>query len=782
MGPLQERSRGPLRLLLPLLLALLLPALASAGARAATLGGIVTKQNGGERPVALAGATITAADASSGTAVATTTSDPLGGYLLTLPAGDYDVAVTAAGREPVARRGVAVSGAAQLDTTLVPTGWGRVFGTVADAGGLPVAGVTVGFLYRSGAPSTVSDASGRFSLAVAGSGDRWLELSGGPAATSWKVDVDGGATAGEQRELTISVPPMTTLTARVLGNGDSPLAGVPAQLPELRVDAPVGSGFTGTFSNELREGVTDANGEFSGQVLLHGTGFLSDVVLAVPDSDTFYWQGGVQPGSIDGPTVATLRLTRFGSLSLHIRDADGQPIDGGAWSDEGGWVYGSDVGVRRSEGAHDLTIRPKTLGNPAPWIFTSDAYPFAGAHEETLRLPAVTPSTIRVVDDNGDPVVGASVTPPVFEVVWGPSTMPGTLTVPLNRLRTTNANGEITVDTYAGMTADPGTPGLVVPPAGLGYGSEQEFTVTAVGGTTTVVVPRDLVHVDGTVFDPDGDPVADARFLVPGGFETTTLADGSFALDVPAGTAGFQLFVAGGRFDATAAVFDDDTTLTLRLPRPVRLSVEVTGDGGRPLAGANVNLVLLRAAGLDLGGGLLATGWTSERNLTTDASGTAVFPVFAGSVRYLGSRGITVTGPAGTTYLAQRPALPAFAADETVAVQLLRPDPSAAPPAEEPPAEEPRVEEPPAAEPPAAAPVIPPPAAVPPVGTPPAAVPPAPARQQQQARRAKAKARARRRSRAPHRRGHTRARQRPRRSAPAPRRAARRTRGRGTRR
>ncbi len=521
-----------LRALALLLLALLLAAATGASAQAATLSGTITKQDGGETPAALAGATVEAS--AGGTPVATTTSDLVGGYLLTLPDGDYDITISAAGREPLTRRGVAVSGAARLDATLVPTGWGRVFGTVADADGDPVPDVAVGFAFISG-PETVGAADGTFSLAVPQVSNETMRIAGGPSAESWTLLANVTVAAGDEREISARVPPMTTLTAHVLGNGDAPLEGVAVQLPTLRVDVPVGGGFTGTFTNDLREGVTDASGEFSGQVLDHGVAFIADKVVAYPDSDTFYSSAGVLP-EVDGPTVVTLRLSRFGSLDLHIRDAAGEPTQGGAWSNSGGMLYGTDITLRRDEGLSDLTIRPKTLGYPAPWVFYGEPYEFVGAKEETLRLPEETTTTIRVVDEDGDPIEGASVTPPLFHVAWGPSTMPGRLTVPLNRLRTTDADGIVTVGTYAGMAADPTTPGLVVPPAGHGYEEQVEFTVTDVGGTTTVVVPQQLVHVDGTVVDPDGDPVAGARLLFASGIETTTLADGGFALDVPEGS------------------------------------------------------------------------------------------------------------------------------------------------------------------------------------------------------------------------------------------------------
>ncbi len=261
----------------------------------------------------------------------------------------------------------------------------------------------------------------------------------------------------------------------------------------------------------------------------------------------------------------------------------------------------------------------------------------------------MTPSTIRVVDEQGDPIAGASVTPPIFAVAAGSSTMPGTLRVPLNRLRTTDASGAVTVDTYDGMVADPATPGVVVPPSGLGYEQEVEFTVTNVGGTTTVVVEQDLAHVDGTVLDADGDPVAGTSFAVAGGFETTTLGDGGFAIDVPVGTEGFTLVTAdGSRFEATDPVFADDTTLPLRLPRRVRLNVDVSGDGGRPLAGANVNLVLLpglrdrhrrRTAG--------DAPPLRARNVTTDAAGAAVFAGLPRQQRVFGPEGSPSADPRG---------------------------------------------------------------------------------------------------------------------------------------
>ncbi len=113
----------------------------------------------------------------------------------------------------------------------------------------------------------------------------------------------------------------------MLGNGDAPLEDVAINLPTLRIDAGLGGGVVGTFTNDLRSGLTDAAGEFSGEVLDHGVAFIADKVAAYPDDDTFYAAAGVLP-EVDGPTVVTLRLRRFGSLNLHARDADGQPTPG----------------------------------------------------------------------------------------------------------------------------------------------------------------------------------------------------------------------------------------------------------------------------------------------------------------------------------------------------------------------------------------------------------------------------------------------------------------------
>lgn len=566
MGPRdRQRALGALALLLMLLLAAVT---ASASAQAATLSGTVTGQDGGETPAALAGATVAAADAVSGTPVATTTSDPLGDYLLTLPDGDYDVTVSAAGREPLTRRGLAVGGAARLDATLVPTGYGRVFGTVADADGDPLPDVAIGFLFRAG--ETTGAADGSFSLAVPQGGSPWLQLAGGPAATSWTAVVDGAAAPGEQRELTIRVPPMTTLTARVLGTADVPLEGIETVLPSLQLDAPAGSGFTATFRNDLRSGVTDANGEFSGQVLDHGTALFADRIEVYPADGSFYFPLREATPPVDGPTVATLRLVEYGSLLLHLRDADGEPVSASTTTYRVTRITGSDLDIRWPEGLETVTVAPRVLGGPPPWRFVSEPYLFEGANEETLRLPALAPTTIRVVDENGDPIEGAGVVNPQFDVAAGPSTFPGTLTIPVQLAGSyvTDADGEVTIDTYAGMVADPATPGLVTPPSGRGYEPEVRYTVTSVGGTTTVVVPQ-LRPAPAIAFAPTPEPAGGS-----GDWWSVNSVAVAVTADDPDGVASLACTV-----DGVARRFAQTTTPTTRSG-----TVNVSGEGRHLLA------------------------------------------------------------------------------------------------------------------------------------------------------------------------------------------------------
>lgn len=677
MGPLGDRSRDRRRLwrLLPLLLlAFLLPALASAGAQAATLGGTIAKQDGGEAPSALAGATITAAAAGSGTPVATTTSDLLGGWLMTLPDGDYDVAVSAAGREPLTRRGVAVSGASELDATLVPSGYGRLFGTVVDSDGDPVPGVAVSFDAGSAA-ETVGAVDGSFSLAVPQTiGSGALTIAGGPPAESWTVSATVPVGAGEQRPIAVSVPPMTTLTARVLGRDDAPLEGIPVYLPGLRLPADLGGGIGATISNDVRSGESDANGEFAGQVLDHGTlrGF-GQPIAAYPPPESFYVQASRQPPPIDGPTLTILRLRRFGVLTVHVRDADGQPLGAAVWSDPSGYLYGADVDLQAPEGPATVTISPRRPNEPMPvprpWQFDSSGFVFDGAKQETLRLPPWEQSSVRVVDEQGDAVAGAVVTAPEMTVDPGTSVLTGTLRT-FGDSRTTDSDGTARFDTFAGATSDPAAPGLVTPPAGSGLDG-RSYAIEHPGGTTTVVLARKIVHVSGTLSESDGSAVEGATVTAADGTSATTLADGSFALDLVAGTRGLTIALPGIGVSGASVAFEEDTRLDLRLPPRALLTVAVSGDGGVSLQGATVQLPGRGVPGFDLGGGLVATVNYLARTATTDASGEAAFPLFVNSAPGFGA--IRVRGPAGSPYLEQFAQVPRLTADQRLEVRLLSP-------------------------------------------------------------------------------------------------------------
>lgn len=475
-------GRGARRGLIALATALALGAASAAGAQAATLSGTVTSQSDGDPFVALSGATVDVKDTTTGVVVASTSSDPAGDYAVAVANGTYDVEVSAGGYESLQRDDVDLTADADLDETLVATGYGRIHGIVRDSGGRPVPGVAV----LSTTVTTTGARDGTFSLA-APQGAAALRISGGATGANWTFFADGGMTLGTEQEIDLTVPPLHLLTARVLGVADVPVPDADVRIPQLRVA--VGAGVPGTIRNEQRRGVTDSAGEVAGLVIEGGraSGFGSSIAVT-PTIASGYEAKAVAVPAISGPTTVVIRPGRIGRLSLTLLGGASQDVHGAASIRAGSWWFnpnGDPFGIVGPETLTTLTIVHSSYESPSPWEFVSDPFLLTGLMSETLQFPAYETSTVEVLDDNGDPVEDAVVTAPEMTVAAGPLALPGTLRWQ-NHVGETDSSGEVDFDTFDGASSDVAVPGEVVPPPGSGLAPEQFTIATPGSGTTTV--------------------------------------------------------------------------------------------------------------------------------------------------------------------------------------------------------------------------------------------------------------------------------------------------------
>ncbi|MEV7623816.1 carboxypeptidase regulatory-like domain-containing protein [Actinoplanes sp. NPDC089786] len=110
--------------------------------------------------------------------------------------------------------------------------------------------------------------------------------------------------------------------------------------------------------------------------------------------------------------------------------------------------------------------------------------------------------------------------------------------------------------------------------------------------TITITIPAlQAVQVSGTVVDADGNPVAGVEVQMRNG--VTTGSDGRFSIVGARGAQslgvsanGLAGFPAQFGLTGTVNLKTDTTGLTIRLPRPVQLTVHVTDDRDEPLANA----------------------------------------------------------------------------------------------------------------------------------------------------------------------------------------------------
>ncbi|MEV7630364.1 carboxypeptidase regulatory-like domain-containing protein [Actinoplanes sp. NPDC089786] len=479
--------------------------------------------------------------------------------------------------------------------TVAPVVMATLSGRIADAGGQPVAGALVEIWSNTFGASAVSGTDGTFSL-TARAGSYKIKLSNIP---DYPAMLTSSVGLTVDRDLDITLPRSAQLTVHVTDPDGTPLAGAfveakPGSAPPT--DGPLWSGGPAySVMPWLHGGFTDAGGDLTVSTF---TGVIPEVTGSY-ESDGRSYRGSLPAVEFDGDTDVSLTLTALpvvapapaptATLSGHVVDADGQPVAGASIRVRDIWANTDTAGaftVTAKAGQLGISIYLPGNQNNLYLVTWTDLSEDA---EVTITLPRPSRLIVHVVDPQGTPVEGADVF--TQDGVGGNAPLwpggPGFDQLSGFSSAKTGVDGSATMWAYPGQVS-----GLQATHEIDGETATGGLAKVAVVGdteVTLVVTPPAKVHLTGHVVDADGAPVAGV--WVNG---TTTDAAGAFALTVRRGHVDVDV-VSPDRIDyyapywlRTATMLTEDTDVTIRLPRRVRLTVHVADPGGHPVAGATV--------------------------------------------------------------------------------------------------------------------------------------------------------------------------------------------------
>ncbi len=663
-------------------------AAAAAGApaaTAATLSGTVSGQTASAPSQPIAGAVVSVVDGDTGIAIASAVTDATGSYSVAVPSGVYDVHVAPAPAQmlaPTVVPDVDLNADRRLDVVLVPAGAVRLSGVVRDAGGAPLEGVRVG-LTTWGSPSMVTDAEGRYGLVLSPRPDARLrvesiELVDG-MPRRWEVtSAEFSLLADEARD--VRLPEVRRVSVRVLDESGVPLEGATVRLPELRGAQEQLGDLVGRVDTAVGEPLmTGSDGvaafeTFGGDP--QGSGSVSPAAGSGYGSASFTFE------TVVGDAVVEVRPPRAVRLSGVVRDAGGAPVEGVR---VGLTTWGSPSVVTDAEGRYDLVLSPRSEawlsvegseagGLQGRWQVSSEAFALTTDQVRDVRLPEVRRVSVRVLDESGVPLEGATVRLPELRGVQEQlGDLVGRVDTAVLEQEVTGSDGVAAFDTFGG---NPQGSGSVAPAAGSGYGSASFTFGTVTGAVTVDVRPPRAVRMSGVVRDAAGAPVEGVRVGLTsrGAPEVMTDAAGGYGFVVsprPEARLGVRSVEELDGFPQLWNVTTDafpllaDEVVDVRLPSVRRVSVRVLGSDGEPLEGATVRLPELRGVQEQLGD-LAGRVDTGQLSAVTGDDGTAAFDTFGGSAQSNG----TVVPPPGSELANARFPIATVLSDTTILVRF----------------------------------------------------------------------------------------------------------------
>ena len=604
---------------------------ASAAEATGHLSGVVEN----ERGVMLPGANVSLIDG-GGATVATAIAGQDARYDLAVAPGTYTLLANAhsAGTPVnVTVPGVAVGAATPLDVVIVgrPGGLIQFRGRVLDTSGAPLAAAT---LELGGDTSTETDAAGYFALAVP-SGKYHLAVSpwGGPRVGVGDFDL----TRDRIGDLTLA---LVTHDVTVRDTAGNPVAKAwvdvhPANRPfPASPDVLAGKPGVGWYNSEQ----TDEAGH--ARVMGLATADLEVEVKASGGSPSFVKRlDGRRSTTLDlaFPSPPSFLISLGGTATdgdsdpralrvVELVGPEGTPEYNARWRNGPSDAVGA-FNVDAPPGTYDLKLRgwlgsrdDEPGGDPSgdEYELVSKGYRHEGARHVELRLPAGT-LTVRVLDLQGVPVVGAKVTARSTAPNASPEEIGSGIRAGgyLGSVRVTDANGAVTLRTLTGNPAssiqieaptDRGVDGKYAVPSGAGpFDISLKRGAVVTGTIQTGGLPGHpgqriaLVPKDGDV----------KRFIA-------VAADGTYRISVTPGAyrviTDTDEWEDGGESDdhedsaskSSAFEISGDRTLDLDYPEASEARIRFVGADGAPMEGEVGVSSETTSAAFDLAPGITA--------------------------------------------------------------------------------------------------------------------------------------------------------------------------------
>ncbi|WP_155892330.1 carboxypeptidase regulatory-like domain-containing protein, partial [Conexibacter woesei] len=492
----------------------------------------------------LAGVTVEVKSSSTTVATATTGAD--GKYAIPLDDGSYQVTFTPPADGPYSSltQSVDVPTSSSLDVALTPKDALRLSGTVRSSLGVPVRGVHVVVDDNTAAAQTTGP-DGAYAAAVA-PGDHRITLSGDTATGDslpdrWTLPLSAITVSGDRPALDLTLPPVYTLTTRVLTGDGDPLQGADVtnlQLPVATTELAPGITIGASATMQPSAATTDARGLARNMVFRSTSGHGTVAAGAHNPATTF------DIPAVTRDTTVSVRADGSSSpivsyLTGTVRSALGQALPGvrltSTGTDTATVTTGADGTFQSAVAAGSRTFELdadgiQQAGLPKDWQLPTGATTLQSDRTLDFALPAVHTLTVRVLDGSDQPVPGAVVTGadggatldlPVAptQIASGLTTTDAALSRPA--AATTAADGTATFHVFANSTSR----ALIVTASGH---AQTPFTVPAASGDTTVTVhvatpPTRTVR--GVVRSASGDPIAGVQIAI-GSQSTRSDADG----------------------------------------------------------------------------------------------------------------------------------------------------------------------------------------------------------------------------------------------------------------
>ena len=593
--------------------------------------------------------------------VATGLTDADGRYTIPLEDGSYQLAFV-----PPADSGYAslqttadLPTSGPLDEVLTPNDALRVSGTIRSSLGIPVRGVRIVVDGNaSGAQTTGFD--GAYAIAVP-PGEHQITLSGDATAddtlpAQWSLPLAALAVLGDQPALDLTLPPVHTLTTRVLGADGAPLAGVDVTdlaLPVAQTEVAPGLASSASAVSQPATGTTDAKGLVRSKVFEstagHGTVAASPANPATPfpvPAVTGDVAVSVRADGSPAPIVSFLTGT--------VRSASGQALPGvqvtstgtdtaqTTTAADGSYESTVDAGSRSfALDAHGI----QQAGLPKDWHLPTGAIALQDDRAIDFTLPPVQTLTVRVLDGDDQPVAGAVVAGPdggaTLDLPVAPTQIaPGLTTTAAAVSRpaaaTTAADGTARFRVFRNAA------GRALVLAAGGH-PQTAFDIPAASGDATVTVHVETpptATVRGVVRSASGAPVAGVEVAI-GDLSARTDTDGSYAIaDVPPDR--YAVFLSGNGLTGLPQTFqlrstpidvDQDLTLDWTLPATHTLTIKVTDETGTPLEGATIgtgtsSALSIPTATTQIAPGIAIDSGYATATRATDTNGTTTSLVF----------------------------------------------------------------------------------------------------------------------------------------------------------